>query len=55
MLSQQLVNIVYLLAAVLFIFDLRMLAHPRTAVRGNKAGASGMALAIAATLLSWSG
>jgi NAD(P) transhydrogenase subunit beta len=52
MLSQQLVNIVYLVAAVLFISDLKMLAHPRTAVRGNKAGALGMALAIAATLLS---
>jgi NAD(P) transhydrogenase subunit beta len=52
MLSQQLVNIVYLVAAVLFILDLKMLAHPRTAVRGNKAGVLGMALAIAATLLS---
>jgi len=52
MLSQQLVNIVYLAAAVLFILDLKMLAHPRSAVRGNQAGALGMALAIAATLMS---
>jgi NAD(P) transhydrogenase subunit beta len=52
MLSQQLVNIVYLVAAILFILDLKMLAHPRTAVRGNKAGVLGMALAITATLLS---
>jgi NAD(P) transhydrogenase subunit beta len=52
MLSQQIVNIIYVVAAVLFILDLKMLAHPRTAVRGNKAGILGMALAIAATLLS---
>jgi NAD(P) transhydrogenase subunit beta len=52
MLNQQVVNIVYLVAAVLFILDLKMLAHPRTAVRGNKAGILGMSLAIAATLLS---
>ncbi len=52
MLSQNLVNLVYLVAAVLFIFDLKWMAHPRTAVRGNIAGALGMGLAIAATLLS---
>ncbi len=52
MLSQQIVNVVYLVAAVLFILDLKWMAHPRTAVRGNRAGALAMALAIAATLLS---
>ncbi len=52
MLSQHIVNIVYLVAAVLFILDLKWMAHPRTAVRGNRAGALGMALAIAITLLS---
>ncbi len=52
MLSQNVVNLVYLLAAVLFIFDLKWMAHPRTAVRGNYVGALGMALAIGATLLS---
>ena len=52
MLSQHIVNIVYLVAAVLFILDLKWMAHPRTAVRGNRAGALGMALAIAVTLLS---
>jgi NAD(P) transhydrogenase subunit beta len=52
MLSQHVVNIVYLVAAVLFILDLKWMAHPRTAVRGNNAGALGMALAIAVTLLS---
>jgi NAD(P) transhydrogenase subunit beta len=45
-------DIVYLIAAVLFIFDLRLLSHPRTALRGNAIGALGMGLAIVATLLS---
>ncbi len=49
---QDLTNIVYLIAAVLFILDLKMLAHPRTAVRGNQLGALGMVLAIVATLMS---
>lgn len=49
---QNLTNIVYLIAAVLFILDLKMLAHPRTAVRGNQLGALGMVLAIVATLVS---
>lgn len=52
MLSQNTVNIVYLIAAVLFILDLKWMAHPRTAVRGNLTGALGMGLAILATLLS---
>ena len=49
---QDLTNIVYLIAAILFILDLKMLAHPRTAVRGNQLGALGMLLAIIATLMS---
>jgi NAD(P) transhydrogenase subunit beta len=49
---QNITNIVYLIAAVLFILDLKMLAHPRTAVRGNQLGALGMVLAIVATLAS---
>ena len=52
MLSHDITNIVYLIAAILFIFDLKWMAHPKTAVRGNIAGTLGMALAIAATLLS---
>jgi len=52
MLSAHVVNIVYLVAAVLFILDLKWMSHPRTAVRGNRAGALGMTLAIAVTLLS---
>jgi len=43
-------NLVYLLAAVLFIFGLKGLCHPRTAVRGNLTGALGMTIAILATL-----
>ena len=44
------VNLVYLIAAVLFIFGLKSLSHPRTAVRGNVMGATGMLLAIIITL-----
>jgi NAD(P) transhydrogenase subunit beta len=52
MVDQNLVNVAYLIAAVLFIFDLRWMAHPKTAVRGNAAGVLGMAIAIVATLVS---
>ncbi len=45
-------NLAYLLASVLFLFGLKGLTHPRTAVRGNMLGASGMLLAIVVTLLS---
>ena len=40
----------YLLAAVLFVFCLKMLCHPRTAVRGNLVGATGMLLAVLFTV-----
>jgi len=46
-----LVQLSYVLAAVLFIFGLKMMAHPRTAVRGNLLGSLGMLIAIVATLL----
>jgi len=49
--STTLVNIVYLIASVLFIVGLKGLTHPRTAVRGNSLGALGMFLAIVVTLL----
>jgi NAD(P) transhydrogenase subunit beta len=52
--SPGLVNIAYLVAASLFIFGLKGLSHPRTAVRGNRLGALGMLLAIAITLLDQS-
>ncbi|UCF80170.1 MAG: NAD(P)(+) transhydrogenase (Re/Si-specific) subunit beta [Acidobacteriota bacterium] len=45
-----LINIAYLIAAVLFIFGLKGLSHPRKAVRGNMLGATGMLLAIVVTL-----
>lgn len=44
------INIGYLIASVLFIFGLKGLTHPRTAVRGNLLGATGMLLAIVLTL-----
>jgi len=48
---ESIVNLVYLLAAVLFIIGLKGLSHPKTAVRGNLLAASGMFLAIVVTLL----
>ena len=44
------INIGYLLASVLFILGLKGLTHPRTAVRGNLFGATGMLLAVVLTL-----
>jgi len=46
------VNVVYLVAAVLFIQGIKGLTHPRTAVRGNLLGGLGMLLAVAVTLLA---
>ena len=46
-----LVKLAYIVAAVLFIFGLKFMAHPRTAVRGNLLGASGMLVAIIASLV----
>jgi len=46
------VKLAYLLAAVLFVVGLKGLGHPRTAVRGNLLGATGMLIAIVATLLA---
>lgn len=46
------INVVYLVAAVLFIYGLKGLSHPRTAVRGNLMGAVGMLIAILATLVA---
>lgn len=43
-------NIAYLIASALFIFGLKQLSHPRTAVRGNLLGALGMLIAIVVTL-----
>ena len=48
---QVIVNLAYLVAAMMFILGLKGLTHPRTAVRGNLMGAGGMLLAIVVTLL----
>ena len=45
------VNLAYLLSASLFIFGLKNLSHPKTAVRGNLLGAIGMLIAVTVTLL----
>ena len=44
------INLTYLVASILFIFGIKGLTHPRTAVRGNLLGATGMFLAVVATL-----
>lgn len=49
--TEAIINLAYLLAVALFIFGLKGLSHPRTAVRGNLMGATGMLIAIVATLL----
>jgi NAD(P) transhydrogenase subunit beta len=50
-----LVTLAYLAASVLFILTFKGLSHPRTAVRANRMGATGMLIAVAATLplLDW--
>jgi NAD(P) transhydrogenase subunit beta len=47
-----LVNIIYLIAASLFILGLKGLSHPRTSIRGNMMGAVGMLIAVVVTLLN---
>ena len=49
---EALINLAYLAASVLFILGLKGMAHPRTAVRGNRMGALGMLIAVVATLLA---
>ena len=50
--SALLVNLAYIVAAVLFIFGLRMLGSPATARSGNALSSGGMLIAIVVTLLS---
>jgi len=45
------IHLVYLLAASLFVFGIKGLTKPRTAVRGNFLSAAGMLLAVVVTLL----
>ena len=49
--SEIVVNLIYILAAMLFILGLKMLGSPETARRGNLVSASGMFLAVVITLL----
>lgn len=44
------INFAYLIASVLFIFGLKGMTRPKTAVRGNLLGACGMFIAVVATL-----
>lgn len=44
-------NLIYLAAAAMFIFGLKMMSHPRTARRGNFISALGMLLAVVVTLV----
>ncbi len=46
-----LTKISYLVASVMFIYGLKGLTHPRTAVRGNLIGALGMLIAVVVTLV----
>ncbi len=48
---ENMINIAYLVASVLFILGLKGLTSPKTAVRGNMLGALGMLLAVVATMV----
>ncbi len=50
--NKTLIDLVYLVASVLFILGLKGLTHPRTAVRGNLLGSLGMLVAVVVTLLN---
>jgi len=50
--KETLIALAYLISAVLFIFGLKGLTHPKKAVRGNLLGALGMLLAIVVTLVN---
>jgi NAD(P) transhydrogenase subunit beta len=50
-LGQDFFAFAYLVATILFIFGLKGLSHPKTALRGNTLSMLGMGLAIAVTLL----
>ena len=52
--NKALVNVVYILASVLFIIGLKMLGSPETARKGNLVSAMGMLIAVVVTLLDQS-
>jgi len=50
--DQDFVRVLYIVAFALFIYGMSGLTGPRTAVRGNRIAATGMAIAVIATLLT---
>jgi len=50
--SAVLINSTYIIAAALFIFGLKFMSSPATAVRGNRLSAIGMLIAVVVTLFS---
>ncbi len=48
---EMLINVGYLVSAVLFIFGIKGMSSPKTAVRGNQMGAAGMLVAVICALL----
>ncbi|NBC22534.1 MAG: NAD synthetase [Gammaproteobacteria bacterium] len=50
--SPVLINFTYIIAAALFIFGLKFMSSPATAVRGNRLSAIGMFIAVVVTLFS---
>ena len=50
--SIELINAIYIVSAALFIYGLKQLGSPATAVRGNFLSAVGMFLAVVVTLFS---
>ncbi|MFT7641267.1 MAG: NAD(P) transhydrogenase subunit beta [Pirellulaceae bacterium] len=48
---QILLKLTYLVASVFFVFGLKKMTHPKTALMGNFFGATGMAIAVGAALL----
>jgi len=48
---QNLADIIYLVSAVLFILSIKGLSSPKTAIKGNKLGMVGMAIAMLVTML----
>jgi NAD(P) transhydrogenase subunit beta len=50
--SSTVVNLIYLIAGVLFILGIKGLTKPSTAVRGNQLSSLGMLLAVVVTLLN---
>ena len=50
--SSSIVNLVYLIAGILFILGIKGLTKPSTAVRGNMLSAFGMLIAVVVTLLN---